>query len=130
MTKLKKFLGSNTDAVFKGIANISTNARIRGLCGQQSQAHSTHPAPFGARLKNTLRLNRDQIYIRQLDGLPMVPWRRRGYQLQNPLIAVIKALGDKKSSNGTADFLHEHYESASVGKTRKSSWNKSMVAQE
>lgn len=73
-----------------------TKAQIRGLYGQQSQAHSTHPAPCGARFKNTLRLNRDQICIRQLDSLPMVPWRRRGHQLQNPKIAVIKALGDKK----------------------------------
>lgn len=86
----------NTDAILRGIAAISTNARLRRLYGQQSQAHSTHLVPFGTRLKNTLRLNRDQVCIRQPDALPMTPWRRRGYQLQNPEIAVVKALGNRK----------------------------------
>ena len=68
---------------------------MRGLYGQRSQAHSTHRAPFGARLENTLRLNRDHICVRQLDDLPMIPWKRRGYQLQNPKIAVVRALFEK-----------------------------------
>ncbi len=107
MMSANAFLCSNIDPVLKGIAYISTNARLRGLYGQQSQAHSTNLAPFGARIKNTLRLNRDQICIRQLDDLPIIPWRRRGYQLQNPLISVVRALGDKKKSlNGTAALLH------------------------
>ena len=37
------------------------------LYGQQSQAYSTHLALFGARFKKTLRLNLEQICIRQLD---------------------------------------------------------------
>lgn len=43
---------------------MPTNARVGALYGHQSQAYSTHLAPLGAGLKNTLRLNRDQICIR------------------------------------------------------------------
>ena len=37
------------------------------MYGQQSQAYSTNLALFGARFKKTLRLNLEQICIRQLD---------------------------------------------------------------
>ena len=49
-----------------------SHMRIRGLLrrtnhglmwGHQSQAHSTHPIPFGISVKNALRLNRDQSFL-------------------------------------------------------------------
>ena len=56
-----------TEAELSGIAIMLTNAWRRDLCDRQSQAHSTRLAPFGTRFKEVLRLNCDQICLRQLD---------------------------------------------------------------
>ena len=74
---------------------VPSNAPIRELYGQQSQAESTHLAPFSARLKKTLRLNRDQSFIRQHDASTDDPMEEKRVSVTESRIAVVKAIGDK-----------------------------------
>ena len=74
---------------------VFSNVPIRGLYGQQSQAESTYLAPFSARLKKTLRLNRDQSFIRPHDTSTDDPMEKKRVSVTESRITVVKAIGDK-----------------------------------
>ena len=91
------FLCSNTDAMLRGTAAISINAQTRGLYGRKVK-----PIPPILRLSVQDSRIRSGLIVTRSVFASLTVYRRthggeKGNQLQNPKIAVVRALGDNIS---------------------------------